>query len=152
MCQPKYILLHYLSIRLLYGITTFQLIYYICNNKRFMLNKTYQDTVSCECLIEINICLLLYPFKRRKRTQKTAFFHILLDFLKNNICHCHVTNAPKGMGLACDTYMESYLTMLDRLIILELRPGQGHSNPETKHQTLQPQDVSTYQIWESHLK
>ena len=30
--------------------------------------------------------------------------------------------------------------------------GQGHSDPKTVHNTLQPQGVSTHEIWDSYLK
>ena len=66
-----------------------------------------------------------------------------------------MTNAPKEWVLHATHIWKVILQRwTDHFftIFLELRPGQGHSNPETKHQTLQPQDVSTYQIWESYIQ
>ena len=35
-------------------------------------------------------------------------------FFNNKIRHSHVINANKGMGLACNKFVERYLTTLDR--------------------------------------
>ena len=61
------------------------------------------------------------------------------------------------MDLACDTFMECYLTTLDNPFLryffseTEARK-QGNSNTKWYSTLRDPQDVSTNQIWYSYIK
>ena len=61
------------------------------------------------------------------------------------------------MDLACDKFMERYLTTLDSPFLryffskTETRK-QGKSDTEWFSTRLDPQDVSTNQIWDSYIK
>ena len=58
------------------------------------------------------------------------------------------------MYLACDTFMERYLTTLDSLFFFKLMP-EIKVTVATRlymYSTPWPQDVSTNQIWDSYVK
>ena len=59
----------------------------------------------------------------------------------NKICFSYVTNIPKEMGLACDTFVVSYLKTLDmpflRLFFLKLRTEINDTMTLNQYITLQ---------------
>ena len=67
--------------------------------------------------------------------------------LIDKICHSHKTNAPKGMGLACDKFVDSYLTMQDRpflTIFLKLRSKVKVTVPQKQNVTLHEPKMHPY--------
>ena len=83
--------------------------------------------------------------------------------LIDKIWHSQETNAPKGMGLACNTFVDKYLTMLDRpflKIFLKLRSkvkvtvtqkqnvtlDEPKKHPYTKHEICSRQDYSRTEV------
>ena len=72
------------------------------------------------------------PFPALQQLDYVLFYvvgslvHGHLQSIANKICLSYVTNIPKVIGLACDTFEESYLKTLDmpflRFFFLKLRP------------------------------